>query len=155
MTRTVSRLGRGIARTLALLCLLLGMAVVTQPAAAAPNQDAALPASLTQRDDEEETPEAEEDEEPAEDDERAVEEDADPDDVYDAVVFGNGVSSLTLFGDPDYEVEQLGACVGDYLAGLEDNDGVSDIEQLDDPDAEGEDDDRAWDTYTYLLTTED
>jgi hypothetical protein len=84
-----------------------------------------------------------------------VREDQDEDDEYDTVTLSNGVSTVSVIGDPDYDDDELDDCVDDYLAGLEQNDGASDIEPYDDRDAEGEDDDVAWATYTYTFTFDD
>jgi hypothetical protein len=85
-------------------------------------------------------------------------EDEDPDDEYDQVYFFNGVSLVGIIGDPDFDASEEGAlsdCVDAYVGGFEDGESNSDVEPLDEPDAEGEDDDRAWATYAYTYTDED
>lgn len=82
--------------------------------------------------------------------ERSLEDD-DPDDVYDLLYLSNGISNLGIFGDPDYAEDDLDACVDDYLAGLEQGERNSDIEPLDGRGDAGEEDDRAWATFAYVL----
>jgi hypothetical protein len=80
-----------------------------------------------------------------------VREDEDEDDDYDTVALSNGLSTISVVGDPDYDEDELDDCVDDYLAGLEQNDGASDIEPYDGPDAEGEEDAVVWATYAYTF----
>lgn len=70
---------------------------------------------------------------------------------YDRACFTNDTSVLCVTGDPDYDEDQMTDCLDDYVAGLEGGDGVSDVEPLDEPDAEGDEDGRAWATYTYTV----
>jgi hypothetical protein len=79
-----------------------------------------------------------------------VGEDGDPDDVYDLIEFSNGVSFFAVWGDPDYDEDEMADCVADYVGFLEQLDGVVEIETYDGPDAAGQDDDRAWETVTYV-----
>lgn len=78
-------------------------------------------------------------------------EDEDEDDDYDTIALSNGISTISVVGDPDYDEDELEDCVDDYLAGLEQNDNASDIEPSDERDAEGADDDVVWATYTYTF----
>ena len=78
-------------------------------------------------------------------------EDDDEDDPYDSIALSNGLSTISVVGDPDYDEDELDDCVDDYLGGLEQNDGASNIEPSDEPDAEGDEDDRVWITYTYTF----
>ena len=82
-------------------------------------------------------------------------EDDDPDDAWDEVSLGNGTSVVRLIGDPDYDEDELADCVEDYVGALESGENNADVEPLDEPDAEGEEDDRAWATYSYTFTNED
>ena len=85
-------------------------------------------------------------------------EDDDPDDAYDRVQLSNGVSLVALIGDPDYDADELDRCLDDYLAGLEQDEAVTDVELLEDDDGdaiEGEDDGLAFAAYTYTYTGED
>ncbi len=85
-------------------------------------------------------------------------EDDDPDDAYDRVQLSNGVSLVALIGDPDYDADELDRCLDDYLAGLEQDEAVADVEVLEDGDGdaiEGEDDGLAFAAYTYTYTGED
>jgi hypothetical protein len=81
-------------------------------------------------------------------------EDDDPDDEYDKLYLTNGPSLLFIVGDPDYDEDDLDDCLDDYGT-PEGEDGVSDVEPLDERDAEGDEDDLAWVTYTYTLEFED
>ena len=84
-----------------------------------------------------------------------LQEDEDSDDDYDQLFLTNGVSIVGLTGDPDYADDELADCVDDYIGGLENEDSASDIDLLDEQDAEGEDDDRVWQTVTYTWEVED
>ena len=85
-------------------------------------------------------------------------EDDDEDDPYDRVQFTNGESYVSLIGDPDYGSEQMDRCVADYQGGLEQGEGVDDVEPLEDEDGEeiaGEDDGLAFVAVSYTFTTQD
>ncbi len=84
-----------------------------------------------------------------------VQEDEDEDDPYDTLYLGNGISNVALIGDPDYDENDLDDCVDDYLAGMEDNDAFSAIEPYDEPDADGEEDDLVWASFSYTFEFED
>lgn len=81
-----------------------------------------------------------------------VRDDDDEDDRYDRFTVNNGVSTVFIIGDPDYDDDELPDCVDDYRAGLEQADGVDELEPVDDRDAEGSEDDRACATYSYTFT---
>ena len=82
-------------------------------------------------------------------------EDETPDNEYDFACFRNGLSVVCLSGNPDYEDDELTDCVEDHGASLETVDGVSDVEPRGGRGSEGDDDDRAWGTYTYTYEFED
>ena len=85
-------------------------------------------------------------------------EDDDADDDYDRVQLSNGVSLVSLIGDPDYDAGELDRCLDDYLAGLEQDEAVDDVDILEDDDGdeiEGEEDGIAFAAYTYTYTDED
>ncbi len=82
-------------------------------------------------------------------------EDPDEDDAYDRFYLGNGVSSIVLIGDPDYDEDEIDTCLDDYVTGFEGSDAVSDVEEYDDQDAEGEEEDRIWATYTFTFEFDD
>lgn len=93
-----------------------------------------------------------------EDDWEVLFEDDDPDDAYDSVFLANGVSIMGVTGDPDYDTDdpaELVDCVGDYVGALEGGESNSEIEPLDERDAEGSEDEIAWETYSYVFTTEE
>jgi hypothetical protein len=80
------------------------------------------------------------------------------DDDYDTVQFSNGASFVSLIGDPDYDEDELDSCLDDYRAGLEEAEGVADVEILEDEDGdaiEGEEDGFVFAAYTYAYTDED
>lgn len=73
-----------------------------------------------------------------------------PEDEYDRVVFANVPSEIFIWGDPDYDADEMADCVEDYAGSVTDADGVTAIEPLDDREASGEDDARAWTTFSYV-----
>lgn len=81
-----------------------------------------------------------------------LQDDEDEDDVYDVLYLGNGTSNVNLIGDPDYAEDELDDCLGDYLGSMTEDSGFSDVEPVDERDAEGGDDDLAWTTVTYTYT---
>lgn len=89
------------------------------------------------------------------DDWEVVREDQDEDDDYDTITLSNGRSTISVVGDPDYDDDELDDCVDDYLAGLEQNEGSSDIEPYDERGADGDDGDVVWATYTYTFEFDD
>ena len=76
--------------------------------------------------------------------------DDDPDDEYDRVLFSNGPSQIAVWGDPDYDSDEMADCVEDYAGFMSDREDVSAIEPLDDAEATVEEDDRAWTAFSYL-----
>src|SRR5688572_23117658 len=140
-------LTKGRATLVRMLAILLVAAVLACPAL--PSR---LPAVAAVQGDEDEDEDVHESElygytlsyDPAE--WEVYQEDDDPDDEYDRIFFRNAsqLSLVGLTGDPDYDRDQMPDCVEDYVAGLEDGERTSAVEPLDEPDAEGEDDDRAW-----------
>lgn len=76
-------------------------------------------------------------------------EDDDPDDAYDRIQLEHELGFVSLFGDPDYSPTQVDDCVEDYTLGLEQGDGVDNVQAMSDED--GEEEDRAWAAFTYDL----
>lgn len=76
-------------------------------------------------------------------------EDPSPDDDYDQLFLANGVSVVTLIGDPDFAEDEMSDCVSTYAAHLETRETNQNIAPLDEPDAAGDEDGRAWATYSY------
>lgn len=79
-------------------------------------------------------------------------EDGDPSDPYDEIYLYNNVSIVGLTADPDYELSELSNCVDDYVQGMQQQDGNSNIAPLSDPDAARSTDDAVWATFTYVYT---
>ena len=82
-------------------------------------------------------------------------EDPNPNDEYDAVTFTNGPSVLVIVGNPDYDEDEVPDCVEDYVDALRAQPGTANVEPLDEPEAAGEADGRAWATNSFIYELDD
>jgi hypothetical protein len=73
---------------------------------------------------------------------------------YDWAYFANGVSSISLNAPINYDADEMAGCA-EVFATIEGELGVSGVEPLGEPGAEGEQGDRAWATYAFTLESED
>ena len=76
-------------------------------------------------------------------------EDDDPSDAYDRIEFSSTPNLIIVWGDPDYADGEMAACVAGYVDPLAESPNIVNFQNMNGPEASGEDETKAWTTITY------